>query len=176
MTRSALICVVVILGLVTLATGQQALQEASVKMSGKTVTVKYSAPSMGGRKIFGGVVPFNQVWRAGAGAAAFHTDADLEVQGLSVPKGDYTLFVLVDSLEWQLIISKQTGAQASSYNPQMDLGRVPMDMKKAGAPIENLRMTLTSFGSVAGKLELAWENTIASVPFNVDVVKANREW
>jgi hypothetical protein len=176
MTKSALICVVVILGLVTLATGQQALQETTVKMSGKTVTLKYSAPSMGGRKIFGGVVPFNQVWRAGAGAAAFHTDADLEVQGLSVPKGDYTLFVLPDRLEWQLIISRQTGAQAARFNSDMELGRVPMDMKKAGAPIENLKITMTSFGSVAGKLEIGWETTIASVPFNLDVVKANREW
>jgi hypothetical protein len=176
MTKPALISIVVILGLATLAVGQQAPQEASVKMSGKTVTLKYSAPSMGGRKIFGGVVPFNQVWRAGTGAAAFHTDADLEVQGLSVPKGDYTLFVLPDSSEWQLIISKQTGPQASSYNPKMDVGRVPMDMKKAGAPIEKLRMTLTSFGSVAGKLEMGWENTVASVPFNLDIVKANREW
>ena len=176
MTKSAFICVVVILSLVTLAVGQQALQEASVKMSGKAITVKYSAPAMGGRKIFGGVVPFNQVWRAGTGPVAFHTEADLEVQGLSVPKGDYTLFVLPDALEWQLIVSKQTGPQAATYNPKMDLGRVPMDMKKASAPIENLKITLAAVGSVAGKLEMGWESTIASVPFNLDAVKANREW
>jgi hypothetical protein len=84
--------------------------------------------------------------------------------------------VLPEPLEWQLIISKQTGPQAATYNPKMDLGRVPMDMKKAGAPIENLKVTLTSLGSVAGKLEMGWETTIASVPFNLDAVKANREW
>jgi hypothetical protein len=176
MTKSALICVVVILGLVTLAVGQQAVQDTSVKMSGKAITLKYSAAAMGGRKIFGGVVPFNQVWRAGAGTAAFHTDADLEIQGLSVPKGDYTLFVLPDRMEWQLIVSKQTGPQAATYNPKMDLGRVPMDMKKAAAPIENLKITISSLGSVAGKIEMGWETTVASVPFNIDAVKANREW
>jgi hypothetical protein len=51
-----------------------------------------------------------------------------------------------------------------------------MDMKKAPAPVDPLRITLTSFGTVAGKIEVAWENTIASVPFNLDVVKANPEW
>ena len=176
MTRSAIICVVVILGLVTLAVGQQALQETSVKMSGKAITLKYAAASMGGRKIFGDVVPYNQVWRAGTGTVAFHTDADLEVQGLAVPKGDYTLFVLPDRLEWQLIISKQTGPQAATYNPKMDLGRVPMDMKKASAPIENLKITVTSQGSVAGKIELGWETTIAAVPFNIDALGTHREW
>lgn len=176
MTKSALICVVLVLGLVTLAFGQPAPQVTSVKMSGKSITVKYSAASVAGRKIFGGVVPFNQVWRAGTGAVAFHTDANLEIQGLAVPKGDYTLFVLPDPSEWQLIISKQTGPQAATYNPKMDLGRVPMDMKKASAPIENLKITATSFGSVAGKLEIGWETTIASVPFNIDAIKANREW
>jgi hypothetical protein len=163
MTKSALICRVIILGLVTLAVGQQAVQDTSVKMSGKAITLKYSALATKGGKISG--VP-----------SAFHTDADLEIQGLAVPKGDYTLFVLPDPSEWQLIISKQKGPQASSYNPKMDLGRVPMDMKKTGAPIETLKITLTSLGSVAGKLEMAWGTTIASVPFNIDAVKANREW
>jgi hypothetical protein len=176
MTKSAFICGVVILSLATLAVGQQALQETSVKMSGKVISLKYSAASMAGRKIFGGVVPYNQVWRAGAGTAAFHTEADLEIQGLAVPKGDYTVFVRPGPLEWELIISKQTGPQAATYNPKMDLGRVPMDMKKAGAPIENLKITLAAVGSVAGKLEMGWETTIASVPFNLDAVKANREW
>src|SRR5690242_17639208 len=85
--------------------------QTSVTIGGKTLTIKYSAPSVRGRKIFGdggllsndGTYP---VWRAGANAAtAFHTDADLDVGGLSVPKGDYTLFVLVqDPNAWQLII------------------------------------------------------------------------
>ena len=49
-------------------------------------------------------------------------------------------------------------------------------MKKSGAPVETLKLTLTSLGSVAGKLEVAWENTIASVPFSIDSIKASAEW
>jgi Protein of unknown function (DUF2911) len=172
------ICAILVAGLITLASAQQpALTQSAIKMSGKGVALSYSAPSLQGRKIFGGVVPYNQVWLAGDGAAVtFRTDVPLEVQGLAVPKGEYTLYVLPDAKEWQLIINKQIGPQALKYNQKLDLGRVPMDMKKAGAPVETLKMTLTSLGSVAGKLEMAWENTIASVPFNIDSVKASAEW
>ena len=143
--------------------GLSALKESSVKMSGQTITLKYSALAASSGKISG--VP-----------ALFHTDVNLEIQGLAVPKGDYTFYVLPDAKEWQLIISKQTGTQAATYNPKMDLGRVPMDMNKASAPVDALKMTLASLGSVAGKLDVAWQSTIASVPFYIDAVKANVEW
>jgi hypothetical protein len=158
------------------AAGPGGAKESSITMRGKAISVKYSASSMAGRKIFGATVPYSQVWRIGDAPVSFHTDADLEVQGLAVPKGSYSLFILPQAQEWQLIISKQTGPQAKTYTTKFDLGRVPMDMKKSPAPVDPLRITLTSFGSVAGKLEVAWENTIASVPFNLDVVKANPEW
>ncbi|MBV6433430.1 MAG: hypothetical protein IANPNBLG_03608 [Bryobacteraceae bacterium] len=147
--------------------------ETSVTIGGKTLSVKYSAPSMRGRKIFGdgGVVSHDStypVWRAGANAAtAFHTDADLDIAGLSVPKGDYTLFVLVNTDPWQLIISKQTGEWGLAYKQDMDLGRVRMTMAKPSSPIETYKITLSSAGGKSGKLQLEWENVIASVPITV---------
>jgi len=108
------------------------------------------------------------VWRAGANpATALHTDADLDIKGLAVPKGDYTVFVLVDTDPWQLIINKQTGQWDLTYNKDQDLGRVPMDMSKPPAPIETYKMTLSSMGPSAAKLQLEFENFIASVPFTV---------
>src|SRR5579862_1726620 len=60
---------------------------------GKTVTIEYSRPSMRSRKIFGGLVPYDQVWRTGANAAtSLKTDVDLDVGGKSVPKGSYTIY------------------------------------------------------------------------------------
>jgi hypothetical protein len=175
MFKSIFICMSAVACLAALAVAQQpAPQQSAVKMGSKSITLKYSAPSMAGRKIFGGVVPYNQVWRAGS--PVFHTDADLDIQGLAVPKGDYTLYVLPNAKEWMLIVSKQTGPQAAAYSQKMDLGRVPMDMKKSGAPAETLRMTLKSFGSFAGSLELAWEDTVASVPFSINAIEPNREW
>jgi len=147
--------------------------ETSVTIDGKTLSIRYSAPSMRGRKIFGdgGVVSHDStypVWRAGANAAtSFHTDADLNIGGLSVPKGDYTLFVLVNADPWQLIINKQTGQWGLAYKQDMDLGRVRMTMAKPSSPIETYKMTLSSTGGKSGKLQLEWENVIASVPITV---------
>jgi hypothetical protein len=156
--------------------GPAAFKESSVKMSGKTISVRYAAPSLPGAKVFGAAVPYNKVWLVGGQPIQFHTEAGLEVQGMAVPKGTYSLYILPDPKEWQLIINKQTGPQAANYTAKMDLGRVPMDMKKAPSPVDPLRVSLVSYGSVAGKLEIAWENVIASVPFNLDVVQANPEW
>jgi hypothetical protein len=143
----------------------------SVTINGKTIAIKYSAPSMRGRKIFNGtgaLQPDNTIWRAGANeATALHTDADLDIGGLAVPKGDYTLFVWLDPQQWKLVVNKQTGQFGTEYHQEQDLGRVPMTVSKPPAPIETYKMTLSSTGGNKGKLQLEWENVIASVPITV---------
>ena len=143
----------------------------SVTINGKTIAIKYSEPSMRGRKIFNGtgaLQPDNTIWRAGANeATALHTDADLDIGGLTVPKGDYTLFVWLDPQQWKLVINKQTGQFGTEYHQEQDLGRVAMTMSKPPAPIETYKMTLSSAGGNKGKLQLEWENVIASVPVTV---------
>ena len=159
---------------VSLASAQIPPAQATVTIGGKTITIRYSGPSVRGRQIFGdkGVVsndPTYPVWRAGANSAtAFHTDADLDVAGLSVPKGDYTLYVLVKNPEaWELIINKQTGQWGLSYDASRDVGRVKMSMAKPPAPIEKLKYTLADEGGNKVKLQLEWEKHIASAPITV---------
>ena len=142
--------------------------DTSVAIDGKTIAIKYSAPSMKGRKIFGGLVPYGQVWRAGANSAtALHTEADLMIGNLSVPKGDYTIYVWPTADSWQLIINKQTGQWGTEYSEGQDLGRVKMTLTKAAAPVEVYKMTLSATGGKKGKLQLEWEETVASVPITV---------
>ena len=147
---------------------------ASVTLNGKAISIKYSAPSVRGRQIFGdgGLVSKDAtypVWRAGANAAtALHMDADLDIAGLRVPKGDYTLYVLVkDPEKWQLVVNKQTGQGGLTYDQAQDLGRVPMAMSKPPAPIETYKITLSDAGSGKGKLQLEWDMYIASVAITV---------
>jgi hypothetical protein len=142
--------------------------ETSVTIAAKLIRINYGAPSMRGRKIFGGLEAYGRVWRAGANdATALHTDANLDIGGLSVPKGDYTLFVYLDPKQWQLVVSKATGEWGLDYNPSRDLGRVKMDMSRPPKPIETYKMTLSSVGANKGKLRLEWENTIAEVIITV---------
>jgi hypothetical protein len=153
----------------SLASAQSPAAQTSITVGGKTVTIKYSAPSVKGRKIFGdgGLIsndPNYPVWRAGANSAtALHTDADLDIAGLKVPAGDYTLFVdVADPDSWKLIVSKDTKEWGLAYKSNMDLGRVKMDMSKPPSPVETYKMTLTN-----NKLTLEWENHVASVAVKV---------
>src|SRR5947208_5562115 len=95
---------------------------------GKSVTVDYSAPSMRGRKIYGGLVPYKQVWRAGANeATTFVTTADVMVGGTHVPAGSYTIFAIPNKDKWTLVISKKTGEWGTAYpGPSEDLARIDM--------------------------------------------------
>jgi hypothetical protein len=145
-------------------------------IGGKTITIKYNSPRVRGRvgKLFGkdGTIGHDAnypIWRAGANpATSFHTDADLTVGGLAVPKGDYTLYVnLADPEHWELVINKQTGQWGLDYDRSRDLGRVKMTMSRPPKPIENLKYTIADEGGNKGKLTLEWENHIASVPITM---------
>lgn len=146
--------------------------ETSATLGGKTITVKYSAPSVKGRKIFSGagaLQPEGSVWRAGANnATALHTDGDITIGTLDVPAGDYTLYVALDPKGWQLIVSKQTGqwgisrGGATSLDESKAIGRTPMKMSKPAAMVETYKMTLAGEGKT-GTLTLEWENVSASV-------------
>lgn len=160
---------IALIGVVGLLSAQSPADQASATIAGKPITIKYSSPSVRGRQIFGvgGVVSRDStypVWRAGANAATtLQSGADLDIAGLKVPAGTYTLYVLVkDSEKWKLIINKQTGQNGDSYDPGMDLGRIDMKMEKPPVPIEKLKYTITASGNT-GNLQLEWENNIASV-------------
>jgi len=144
----------------------------SATIAGKAITVAYSSPGVKGRAgdIFGkdgliGHDPTCPVWRAGANSATkLHTEADLTIGGLAVPKGDYTLYVDVsDPDNWVLIVNKQTGQWGTQYDKAQDLGRVKMTMSKPLAMVENLKYTITDLGGTTGKLALEWENHSSSV-------------
>lgn len=148
----------------------------SKTIGGKTITISYSSPKVNGRegKLFGkdgriGKDRTYPVWRAGANSATrLHTDADLDIGGVAVPKGDYTLFVdLSDPAAWQFIVNKQTGQWGLTYKKDQDLGRAPMTMSKPPALVEDLKYTIADLGSHRAKLTLEWENVSASVPITV---------
>jgi hypothetical protein len=169
-----LTCAIALLATTGLASAQAVTESKSI--GGKTISVKYSAPKVRGRvgKLFGkdgtiGNDPTYPVWRAGANSAtAFHTDADLDVGGLAVPKGDYTLYVdLSDPDNWQLIVNKQTGQWGLTYTKSQDVGRVKMTMSKPAALVESLKYTIADAGGNKAKLTLEWENHSASVAITV---------
>ena len=137
---------------------------------GATITVDYSSPRMKGRKIYGDLVPYGQIWRAGANeATTFVTSGPVHIGstegGIDVPSGSYTLFVIPNKDKpWTLILSKKTGEWGTDYpGEQLDLGRVPMGTKALSSPQENFSITFTQGSGGASLMQLSWETTTAFV-------------
>jgi Protein of unknown function (DUF2911) len=136
---------------------------------GKTVKMDYSSPRAKGRKIFApesekALVPSGEIWRTGANeATTFVTGANVSVGGRDVPAGSYTIFTVPKEEAWTLVVSKKTGEWGTDYPGEgEDLARIPMNVSKTAAPVENFTI---SFDQAGGKctLRMEWENTRASV-------------
>ena len=139
--------------------------KAACKFSdGKAIAVNYSSPRMRGRKIFGDLVPFGEVWRAGADdATSFVVNADVTVGGKTVPAGRYTLFTLPTQTKWTLIVSRQIGEWGIPYpGAKFDFTRSEMKVSKLASPLENFTISFDPAGTVC-TMKLDWETTRASI-------------
>jgi hypothetical protein len=131
---------------------------------GKSITIDYSSPRAKGRKIFGGLVPYGEVWRTGANeATTFATTADLMVGGAHVPAGSYTLFTIPEKDKWTLVISKKTGEWGIPYPGEKDdLLRVDMKAGATSAHVEDFTIAFDK-GAKGCTLRMEWENTKATI-------------
>lgn len=137
---------------------------------GKTVTVDYSSPRVSDpkthqpRKIFGGLVPYGEVWRTGANeATTFVANTNLIVGGKDVPAGSYTIFTVPSPEKWTLVVSKKTGEWGVPYPGEGDdFTRTDMAVSKTPSAVENFTI---AFDEAGGKcaLRMEWENTRATV-------------
>jgi hypothetical protein len=141
---------------------------SEIEIGGKKISVEYYSPSAHGRKIMGGLVPFGEVWCTGANyATKITTEAPLQMGGLKLPKGEYSIWTIPNEKEWTLIINKETGQFHLYYKEQLDFGRTPMKVKMLDTPVESFRVDLRPAGGNQGVLALLWEKTEAWVPFAV---------
>jgi hypothetical protein len=131
---------------------------------GKTVIVDYSSPRAKGRVIYGGIVPYGQIWRAGANeATTFVTNTDLTVGGKAVPAGSYTIFVIPNKDKWTLIIQKKTGEWGVPYPGEAsELLRTDMKVSTLSSPLENFTISFDKTASGC-TMHMDWETTRASV-------------
>jgi Protein of unknown function (DUF2911) len=137
-------------------------------IGGDHITIDYYAPSMHRRKIMGDLVPYGEVWCTGANwATKITTEADLDINGLKVPKGSYSIWTLPNEKEWKLIINKQTGQFHLNYDETQDFARVKMNLKALASPVETFRIEVAPVSGNKGTLSLLWENTDAWVPITV---------
>jgi hypothetical protein len=133
------------------------------------ITVDYSSPGVKGRKIWGGLVPYDQMWRAGANAATKVTfSKDVTFAGKPVPAGAYALFVMPGKSEWTVILNKKAdqGGIMRDYKSDQDLLRV--QLKPQASPFrERLAYLVTNFTDDKASLDLEWEKLRLSIPIGM---------
>lgn len=157
--------------------GNRWYEEDAALTGPSRVAITYSQPHARGRKIVGGLIPTDTVWRFGANTATtLHTDLDISVGSLALPRGDYTLFLLHSANNvWQLIVSGQTAQWGTDYNKARDIGRVTLTAKEMRDNEETFTIYLvpdsqnpaSGYANLGGVLRIRWGTTELSAPWAV---------
>ncbi|HEY5551725.1 MAG TPA: DUF2911 domain-containing protein [Opitutaceae bacterium] len=136
------------------------------------VSVEYSRPSVRGRVIFGGLVPYGEVWRTGANSATKITfSTDVKLGGANVAAGTYALFTIPGENEWTIILNNVTGQWGSyAYNAENDVVRVTAKPAALTSPVETFSIGVSNLSAEgSATLYLLWENTRVPVKIETDL-------
>ena len=142
------------------------------RIGAATFTVDYGRPLARGRKLLGGVVPFDYVWRTGANAATqFRTSAPITLAGIAVPPGTYTLWTIPrEKGGADLIVNKQSGQWGTDYDGARDLGTAPMQTETPSAPVDRFTISIIDVDDRRGTLAIEWGPLRWTAPIMVDRV------
>ena len=140
----------------------------SVKVAsagGATLSIDYGRPAKRGRVVYGGIVPYGEVWRTGANAATqFRTDRALDFGGTVVPAGFYTLWTRPTASGWKLLINSQTGQWGTQHDASKDVFVIDMTLSALPDVVERFTIGIVAT-STGGTLNLDWDRTRASAAF-----------
>lgn len=131
--------------------------------------IKYHAPTVRGRTIWGGLVPYGDVWVTGAhSATSFEIDKDFIINDQEIPAGKYALFTIPDKESWTIIINKNWDQHlADEYDQKEDVIRVSITPAQLEQVQERLKYALVSNTSSEGTVQISWEKVRVSIPFKV---------
>ncbi|MBI2511698.1 MAG: DUF2911 domain-containing protein [Opitutae bacterium] len=152
----------------------QASPPASLKQQvGITdIEVNYNRPGVKGRKIFGGLVPYGEIWRTGANTATKITfSTAVKLGGTAVPAGTYELFTIPGEKEWTVIVHKNMSQWGSyAYDQKNDVARVTARVAALASPVETFSIWFNDVRDDSATLNFTWEKTHVVVPLSVDTV------
>jgi hypothetical protein len=131
-------------------------------------SVDYSSPAMRGRKIFGGLLPYDKLWRTGANASTKLTASrDFTFGETAVPKGTYSVFTIPGASSWTVILNKNADASADEYDAKNDAARLTVTPAASGTR-ERMTFIFSDTTESTTRLDLEWESLRVSVPIKVD--------
>jgi hypothetical protein len=137
-------------------------------VAGSMIKISYHSPSVKGRKIWGGLVPYDKVWRTGANEATiFQTSKDIKIGGKTLPAGKYSLYTVPGEKEWKIIFNSQTGQWgikmdgSTTDDPSKDVLTTTVKPMKSESMHERMKFEVNNKGFV-----LLWENLAVAVPIS----------
>jgi hypothetical protein len=142
------------------------------------IAIAYGQPHARGRKIEGGLIPMDTVWRFGANTSTtLHIDNDVTLGGTSLPHGDYSLYILYSRSGWQLIVNRQTGSWGTEHDAKFDVVRIPLAVKTRAEREETLTIYLipesarpsSGYADLKGTMRIVWGTTELSTEWTVPV-------
>lgn len=146
---------------------------AKIELNDLDLKIEYNRPSKREREIFGALVPFNQVWRTGANeATTFETNKDLRIEGLSLPKGKYTIWTVPMEDVWRVMFNSRqyewgvNEKMEPMWDPNYDVVEIEVPVKKLDTTVEEFTI---AFDNTTGnlKLTMAWDSTLIGIPIEV---------
>ena len=152
------------------------LAEISQEVGLTQVKLSYSRPSAKGRKVFGDLVPFNEVWRTGANASTKLTfSEDVKIEGNALKAGTYALYTIPGPTEWTVIIhtnTKHRSIAGDVYKPAEDAFRFKVKPGVTSNYVETFTIGFSDIGTNTCSVYVAWEGTRIKFRIDFDVEKS----
>ena len=136
-----------------------------------SIELSYSRPAVKGRKIFGDLVPYGQVWRTGANQATTITFGDeVTIGGVKLPAGKYGILTVPDKKSWTIIISKQTDITSpQGYKKDMDAVRVTANVSSTKSTVESFTMQFANVKPTSCDLQIMWDKSAVVLPIATEI-------
>ncbi|AZI21404.1 DUF2911 domain-containing protein [Chryseobacterium taklimakanense] len=129
------------------------------------ITVDYGRPGVKGRKVFGDLVPYGKVWRAGANSSTkIEFRQSINFGGVMVPAGKYGLYILPNEKDWKIILNSDSQSWGTAYDASKDLYSVAVPVQKVADRQEFFEIALQPVDDNAIDLVFKWDNVKAVVP------------
>jgi hypothetical protein len=144
-------------------------KEEHAKIGDTHLMIKYHAPAVRGRTIWGGLVPYGDVWVTGAhSATTLEVDKDFSTGGQNIPAGKYALFTIPGKEKWTVIINRNWEQHlADEYDSKDDVVRVELVPEILGSIQERLKYKIVANGNDNGVLTISWEKIKLSMPLEL---------
>ena len=144
--------------------------EEHAQIGATHITILYTAPAVRDRIIWGGLVPYNEVWVTGAHrATSFEIDRAVSINGKKIPAGKYAIFTIPGKEKWIFILNKKWDQHlADEYNQGEDVLRVEVTPRALTQTEERLNYTITELSENEAMLSISWEKVKVNIPLNLN--------